>query len=95
MFQPNQAVHRKTQYFGDPTWLTLPLLAPGVRYRALHRLLPPLPCHELGEWRRVPSSLRPGFVAALAKRRRAATATPLEQSAMRKWAHKANPPRTS
>ncbi len=87
------------------TWLTVLLFPVGLRYHALHHLFPSLPYHNLGRAHRRLSELLPheapyhatgrrSFLAALAELWRAAKATPVERSAMRRWVDKAQLPRT-
>ncbi len=78
------------------TWLTLLLFPVGLRYHALHHLFPSLPYHNLGKAHRRLSTLLPpdapyhatgrrSFFTALGELWRAASATPAEQTAMRRW----------
>jgi fatty acid desaturase len=80
-------------------WLTLLLFPVGLRYHALHHLFPSLPYHNLGKAHRRLSALLPpdapyhatgrrSFCAAIGELWRGAMATPVEQSAMRRWTEK-------
>ncbi len=78
------------------TWITAWLFPIGLRYHALHHLLPGLPYHNMGEaHRRLSENLpadsvyheanRESFFAAVAELWRGACNTPPEQSAMEYW----------
>ena len=78
------------------TWLTVMLFPVGLRYHALHHLVPSLPYHNLGKaHRRLLEKLpadspyhavnRASFFATAAQLWRAALKTPTQDSAIRVW----------
>ncbi|MET0987038.1 MAG: fatty acid desaturase [Steroidobacteraceae bacterium] len=78
------------------TWLTIVLFPVGLRYHALHHLLPTLPYHNLGKaHRRLIEALpadspyhatcRVSFFSAIAELWRAARGTAPQDSAVGRW----------
>lgn len=96
------------EQFGDSinitgqTWLTLFMFPVGLRFHALHHLVPTLPYHNLGKAHaRLSHALpadspyhavnRASFFATLAELWRGARNTPPEASAIRLWRQQNNP----